>query len=280
MYKTILVHVDETARSAQRVDVAARLAIQYGAHLVGTAMTGLSPSFFPNPALAVPAPGVPPIVFPIDELRAETDRLLDLFDGQARQAGVASFERRRIDDEAGIGISMHARYGDLVVISRAALDSFSPRLRSDFPEYVVLNCNRPVLVLPAAGVTQEVGTRVTVAWNGSGNAVRAITSAIPMLQRAKEVSLAVFNADAEGELPSRDPGADIGLYLARHGIPVGITAAHASDAGESLLSFAADRGSDLIVMGAYGRSRFREILLGGASCTALLSSPIPLWMAH
>jgi nucleotide-binding universal stress UspA family protein len=280
MYKTILVHVAESARSAQRVDVAARLATLCDAHLVGAAMSGLPADFFPNPALAALDATVPALLFPIEELRAQADRALDLFERQADQAGVRSFERRRIDDEAGTGISMHAHYADLVVLSQAALDEFSPRLRSDFPEYVVLNGARPVLVLPAAGVNGELGTRVTVAWNGSGNAVRAVTAAIPMLQRAKEVSLVVFNAATEGELHGGDPGADIGTYLARHGIRAEITAAHTSDAGEALLSFAADKGSDLIVMGAYGRSRFREIVLGGASRTALRSSPIALWMAH
>jgi nucleotide-binding universal stress UspA family protein len=278
MFKTILVHVDETARSPARIDLAARLANAYDAHLVGAAVTGLSAYLFP-PALL--DPGVPAILFPIDELYAEADRVLDLFDKQADQAGVKSFERRRIDDEASAGISLSARYCDLVVISQSALDEYTPRLRSDFPEYVVLNCARPVLVLPAKGPVGAVGKRVTVAWNGSANAVRAITSAIPMLQRAQSVNLVVFDALVDSEHHGQLPGADIALYLARHGVAVDVTTAHASgEPGDALLSFAADHGSDLIVMGAYGHSRFSEIVLGGASRTALLSSPIALWMAH
>jgi nucleotide-binding universal stress UspA family protein len=278
MFKTILVHVDETARSPARIDLAARLANAYDAHLVGAAVTGLSAYLFP-PALL--DPGVPAILFPIDELYAEADRVLDLFDKQADQAGVKSFERRRIDDEASAGISLSARYCDLVVISQSALDEYTPRLRSDFPEYVVLNCARPVLVLPAKGPVGAVGKRVTVAWNGSANAVRAITSAIPMLQRAQEVNLVVLNAGTDANLHGDAPGSDMALYLARHGI--GVTVNHAADCadpGEALLSFAADHGADLIVMGGYGHSRFSEIVLGGASRTALRSSPIALWMAH
>ena len=277
MYKTILVHVDQSARSAVRTDIAARLAALHDAHLVGGAVTGLASYLFPQTGLD---PGTPAIAFPIAELHAEADRVLDLFDQRASRAGVNSFERRRIDDEAGAGISTHARYCDLVVISQSAYDEFTPRLRTDFPEYVVLNCARPVLVVPAKGAIGEVGTRITVAWNGSSNAVRAITSAIPMLQRAQAVNLVVLNSEG-GDQHGDTPGADIALYLARHGIRVDVTAAQASgDAGESLLSLAADQGADLIVMGAYGHSRFSEILLGGASRTALLTSPIPLWMAH
>jgi nucleotide-binding universal stress UspA family protein len=278
MYKTILVHVDETARSACRIDVAVRLANLYDAHLVGAAVTGLAAYLLPQAGLD---PGAPAIAFPIDELHAEADRALDLFDRQADAQGVRSFERRRIDDEAGTAISLHARYCDLVVISQCALDEFTPRLRTDFPEYVILNGARPVLVLPSKGVTGEIGKRVTVAWNGSSNAVHAITSAIPMLQQAQAVNLVVFDPAIDPDRHGDVPGADMALYLARHGIRVDATTAHAGgDAGEALLSFAADHGADLIVMGAYGHSRFSEILLGGASRTALLSSPIPLWMAH
>lgn len=278
MYKTILVHVDETARSAGRIDAAARLANLHDAHLVGAAVTGLAPYLLPQVGLD---PGASAIAFPIEELHAEADRALDLFDRHAAEQGVRSFERRRIDHEAGIGISLHARYCDLVVVSQSALDEFAPRLRTDFPEYVILNGARPALVLPAKGPTGEIGKRVTVAWNGSNNAVHAITSAIPLLQRAQAVNLVVFDPTLDADHHGDIPGADIGLYLARHGIRVDVTSAHAGgDTGEALLSFAADHGADLIVMGAYGHSRFSEILLGGASRTALLSSPIPLWMAH
>lgn len=278
MYKTILVHVDGTARSAQRVNIASRLAKLHDAHLVGLAMTGLSAFMFPVSTLT---PGMPEIDFPTDALQAAADRALDLFDSSARQAGLSSFERRRLDDEPGMGLAMQARYCDLVVISQGAPDDSALRPGSDFTEYVLLNSARPVLVVPASGTKADLGRRITVAWNGSAEAVRAITSAIALLQRAEQVCLVVVNADKEPGLHGDDPGADIALYLARHGIRVEVTSVRSSsDEGESLLAFAAEKGSDLIVMGAYGHSRFREILLGGVTRTALRSSPLPLWMAH
>lgn len=280
MYKTILVHVDETTRSLQRIEVASHLAGQYDAHLVGTAMTGLSAYMLSEGSLEV---GMPPIIFPIEELRAEAERTLDLFDTTAGRLGVKTFERRLVDDEAGIGVCLQAPYSDLIVISQTAPDEFQPRLRSDFPEYVLLNCARPVLVLPFGGVKEDIGRHITVAWNGSAEAVRAIASAIPLLQRAEKVDLVVFDADLHGNLHGEEPGADMALYLARHGIIVEVTTTASESAreeGESLLSFAADRGADLIVMGAYGHSRFRELLLGGMSRTALSSSPVSLFMSH
>ena len=278
MYKTILVHVDETSRSAQRVAAAARLAVQFEGHLVGAAITGLSAYMFPIGSIEA---GMPPIIFPIERLRAEADRALDLFDKAAQGAGVNVFERRLIDDEASLGLVLHARYSDLVVISQMVPGEFLPRLRSDFPEYVVLHCARPVLVLPYANPDIDIGGKVMIAWNGSPEAVRAIATAIPLLQRAQQVELVVFNASASGDAHGADPGADIALYLARHGIQVKVIAAQASrDDGEALLTLAVDNGADLIVMGAYGHSRFREFLLGGMTRTALLSSPVALWMSH
>ena len=278
MLKTILVHVDETARSLQRIEVAARLATQYDAHLVGAAMTGIAAYLFPVGGLES---GMPAIAFPIDELRSQANRALDVFDAAADKAGVNSVERRLVDEEVGLGLSLQARYSDLVVISQNAPDDVLPRVRSDVPEYVLLNCARPVLILPFAGVSGEIGRCVTVAWNGSAEAVRAITSAIPVLQRAEKVDLVVFDAVIGGQVHGDDPGADMALYLARYGIRVEVTVVRmAGEDGESLLSFAVDKGADLIVMGAFGHSRFREFLLGGMSRTALSSSPVALWMAH
>jgi nucleotide-binding universal stress UspA family protein len=278
MYKTILVHVDGTARAAQRIDIAARLALLHDAHLAGTAPTGLSPYVFPVGGFE---PGLPTVTFPIEELRNEADRALDAFEAAARQAGVDQFERRRIDEESGVGVSMQARYADLVVISQSAPGASLPHLRADFPEYVLLNCARPVLVVPAAGIRGTLGKRIAVAWNGSANAVRAITSAIPLLRAAEQVNLLVLNADPHAGIHGEVPGADMALYLARHGVRVDVMASDTDEeAGEALLAYAAGTDIDLIVMGAYGHSRFREILLGGATRTVLRKSPVPLWMAH
>jgi nucleotide-binding universal stress UspA family protein len=278
MLKTILVHVDATARSQHRIEVAARLAAQYEAHLVGAAMTGLSTYFFSVGSVEL---GMPPIVFPVEELRAAANRALDRFDAAAHKALLSGFERRLVEDEAGAGICLQARYSDLVVVSQTAPGEFQLGLRADFPEYVLLHSARPVLVLPHTGVKGEIGRKVTVAWNGSTGALRAITSAIPLLKRALKVDLVVFDADLQGQLHGEDPGADMALYLARHGVKVELSANESGmDVGDSLLSFAADKGSDLIVMGAYGHSRVREFILGGMSRHALEMSPVALWMAH
>ena len=278
MYKTILVHIDGTARSAQRAELASRLAVLYAAHLVGAAMTGLRSYLLPVGEYGVgfDAPGLA-----VAQVRADANRALDLFESCARGAGVASVERRCIDEEPGMGISMQARYCDLVVISQSAPGEFLPRLRSDFPDYVVLNSPRPVLVLPAQGGADTLGQRITVAWNGSPEAARAVASAIPMLQRAQQVDLVVFDPATEGAIHGEDPGADIALYLARHGIRVEVSTSDAGvDGGHALLSFAQKKSSDLIVMGAYGHTRLIERILGGATRGLMESTPAPVLMSH
>lgn len=276
MYKTILVHVDHSAASAARVAVAARLAQRAEAHLIGAAMTGLSAFMFPVSAMSV---GMPPVVFPIDELRDEADAALAKFDSAVRQAGVDAFESRRIDEDAAVGMCLQARYCDLVVIGQNGPDALPSRLRPDFAQYVLLHSGRPVLVVPSGGFDGEIGNSVTVAWNGSADAARAIASALPLLKRAGRVDLAVFDAEHIDE--GDEPGADMALYLARHGVKVVVSAHGADDnVGKALLAFAADKKSDLIVMGAFGHSRLREVVLGGVTQSALSRSPIPLWMAH
>jgi nucleotide-binding universal stress UspA family protein len=158
-----------------------------------------------------------------------------------------------------------------------------PGVRADFPEYVVMNSGRPVLIIPYAGRFHNVGRRVLIAWDASVEATRAITTAIPLLKRADHVELAVFNPTVGLEAHGERPGADIALYLARHGVKVEVSeekTAAGMDVGNALLSHAADIGADLMVMGGYGHSRFREVLLGGVTDTVLKSMTVPTLMAH
>lgn len=278
MYKTILVHVDGSAHSAHRIDIAARFALRHDAHLVGVALTGLAPYLFPAGGFD---PGMPVITFPVEQLQADAERALDAFEAAVRAAGVEKFERRRVDDETGFGISMQARYADLVVVGQRGRDDALPLLRADYPESILLHCARPVLVVPCAGARPELGKRIAIGWNGSSGAVRAITSALALLRDAQEVKLVVLNPDRDGQFHGEEPGADIALYLARHGVAVDVLATESDEEpGAALLAYAAVSGIDLIVMGAYGHSRFREILLGGATGSVLDASPLPLWMAH
>lgn len=277
-YKTILVHVDQSSHAAERIGLAAAIALAEDAHLIGAAMTGISRYVFENGAIS---PHDPTLAHHVDYLRKYAQDALQSFEKLVVQAGVQSTESRLVDDDAAGGMVLQARYADLVVIGQTDPNAATPGVMPDFPEYVVMHSTRPVLIVPYAGQFKKIGTRPLIAWDASITAMHAITAALPILVQAKEVNLVIFNAEDQDDTHGKEPGADIALYLARHGVKINVINQKVDfDAGEAILSLAADLDSDLIVMGGYGHSRFREIMLGGATRTVLSSMTIPVIMAH
>lgn len=274
-YKTILVHIDPGKRCSARVEVAIRLARQHDAHLV--ALHALAPFEPPGYVMAEMGPAI------IEAQRrvaaTEMARTEAEFTKQASAAGLRNIEWRTAIDDPVEAMTLHARYADLVVIGQAE-SSDDSHIAADFPERLVLAAGRPVLVLPSVGSFATIGKRILVAWNPSREATRAITDAIPLLRLADNVHVMAVNPKA-GE-HGTVPGADIGLYLARHGVRVEIKTDHGAeiDVGNELLSRAADLDADLIVMGAYGHSRLKEWVLGGATRTILESMTAPVLMSH
>jgi nucleotide-binding universal stress UspA family protein len=276
-YRTILVHADQSRHAPERIRVAARLALAEGAHLVGAAMTGISRYLYQDSSIDLARTVV---AMHMDALYQRATDSLAQFEQLANGIGVPTCERRLVDDEPEGGLALQSRYADVVVVSQTDPDDPFARITPGLPEYVMLNSARPVLIVPHAGVFETVGTNVLVGWDASMEATRAVTNAIPMLKRARHVTIAVFNPspfDAHGE----QPGADIALYLARHGVNIEVSLQETGiDVGNAMLSLAADRQSDLIVMGGYGHARFREMLVGGVTATILKTMTVPVLMSH
>ncbi|PWF43990.1 universal stress protein [Massilia glaciei] len=279
-YKTILVHVDDSPQAAERVGVAAGLAQAHGAHLIGLALTDASPLiYYVGGGFDISDPS---LASQLEASRQAAEKALQQFESLARGIGVASFERRLEDGEAWPGFTLQARYCDLVVICQSSNQADAPRYAADFSEHVVLNWCRPTLIIPAAGHVGHPGQRVLIAWNAGMAAARAVAGALPLLRRARQVDVAVFNPEREPyDAHGAEPGADVALYLARHGVRVGVKPQTIdTSVGDALLSAAADWSSDLVVMGAYGHSRFRELILGGTTRTVLQSMAVPVLMMH
>ncbi len=279
-YKTILVHVDGSRQVNRRIQIAASLAALYDAHLVGVALTGVPPLLF-DPLMLNP---VDPAFEPL--LKVPRQRAADAlanFESIARMIHPGPIETRLEENESALGISLQARYCDLVVLGQFDPDETAPSTTADFAESVILECGVPVLMIPFASAVESTGRRALVSWNASKQAVRAVHYALPMLQRAAQVDVAVFDPE---ELPAAYravPDKDIVDWLARHGIAARVTRQVTTDdikIGAALLSLATDLGSDLLVMGCYGHTRFREILLGGVSREILRSMTLPVLMAH
>jgi nucleotide-binding universal stress UspA family protein len=277
-YKTILVHVDETRRAIERIRLACNLALAADAHVTGIAFTGISRFLFLSGASEMDDPN---LAAHLDMLRNRAKNALESFEHIAQSANLASFDAHIVDDEASAGVSLQARYSDLVVIGQNDPDERSAAVMPDFPEYVVMNSGRPVLIVPRSGRYEVTGNRVLIAWDAGMESARAVSMAMPILKRAAVVQGVIFNASPEN-IPSPDKAAeDFALYLSRHGITAEVTEwSTEKNIGDALLSAAANLSSDLLVMGGYGHSRFREVLLGGATRTILDSMTLPVLMAH
>lgn len=277
-YKTILVHVDQSKHAAARIRIAAEIAVKENAHLIGAAMTGLSRFLYEESALDLSRTV---LANHVDLLQQRASEALVQCDRIAANTGVQSYEKRLLKDDDHGGLCLQARYCDLVVLGQTDPDEASARALSDLPEYLVLNSGRPVLIVPHAGKFETVGDSVIVAWDGGMEATRAVSNALPLLRRAKNVVVVLFNPSSSADAHGEQPGADIALFLARHDIKVEVMQQATSiGVGNALLSLAADLGTDLMVMGGYGHTRFREVLLGGVTQTILETMTVPVLMSH
>ncbi len=119
-----------------------------------------------------------------------------------------------------------------------------------------------------------------VCWDSSRPAARAVADAMPLLERAKRVEVAIVTSGS-GKYDEIE-GVDMGQHLARHGLNVEVNriARGNVDVADALLSHAADSSADFIVMGGYGHSRLREFVLGGVTRSIFRSMTVPALMSH
>jgi nucleotide-binding universal stress UspA family protein len=165
----------------------------------------------------------------------------------------------------------------MVLGQRDRNDPMDGELPGDFLPSVLVQSGRPALVLPYAGPVGPIGRNVLVAWKETRESARAVTAALPWLRKAARVHVVAYGEDAEASLERLQD------YLRTQGVQ-NITPHPAGnkddDVGNKLLSFAADLGSDLLVMGCYGHSRAREWVLGGATLSILQWMTLPVLMSH
>lgn len=257
--RKILVHQSKDPRSEVRLALAARLARGHKA--------GLSAHY---------------------EGRKDSDAGEKAFERTLKAEGIQGnwqLVAGSLDDFVG----RDARLADLIVVGQH--DSAHPPSKdADLPGHLVLAAGRPVLIVPYAGEFVTLGRRPLIAWDGTREANRAVHDALPILKKSKQVVIYVINP-REGE---RKAGTGLAEFLSVHGISAEVHRTQASvprdesavfgryaiDTGGLLMSAAADFGADLLVMGAYGHSRLRELILGGATQSILHHMTIPVLASH
>jgi nucleotide-binding universal stress UspA family protein len=279
-YKDLLVVLDPGAQTRERVIVAADLAARSEAHLIGLYL-----SMVPESPQRV---GLfdPSLLDPLYRQAQQRNRELAsevraLFEDIAGRRGVST--EWRIDSGYPADVAaLHGRYADLIVLGQIDPEDLQAPVMQPRPEEVALAVGRPLLVVPYVGCFDTIGQRALIGWDGSREATRAINDAIPLLSNAESVTVLTVDATTGSHAHGDIPGADIALHLARHGIKARTERAISAGIGpaNTLLSRASDLQADLLVMGAYGLSRFRELLLGGVTRTVLETMTVPVLMAH
>ena len=168
---------------------------------------------------------------------------------------------------------------DLVIAEqRTPIDALDSR--ADLPVQIVLNASRPVLAIPDGCEFDGIAERALIAWNLGKSASRAVFDSIPLLRNAKDVTLYSVNTDKPQDGMTSEQY--MALTLNRHDIHAHMISENKNgkEIGELILSQAAQSDSDLLVIGCYGHSRFREIIFGGVTRQVLHNAKIPLFLSH
>jgi len=257
------------------IEYAGRLAAMLGASLTGAFV-------YPSPLYTAPRYSAPALLDAIFEnarrLESEAAAAHEPFVQWARALGVARPSWHVAEDYLPDALAQIGTWHDLLVLDVNEDETWgSP---SDVASLVMAS-HLPSIVVPAS-VREPKLDCVALAWNGAPEAVRAIHAALPLLQRAKRVVL-LRGEQRNGFLEiTWKPPFEIDTHLARHGIAFDVREIGADDehAGEALLDAASKVGASLLVMGAYGRTRFSEWALGGATRYVLNHTRIPVFMRH
>jgi nucleotide-binding universal stress UspA family protein len=275
--RQILVHLDHTEATPQRLSCARRIAQQHGASLA--ALYAVSPSFVELPYAPEIGPAFAATLLEIDEGRRNA--VLKAFDAEMTLPGPMATWSQTDNFPIYAAVAQQARYADLLVLGQHDIrDQRSRQVPPEFVPDVLMASGRPALVLPFVGWSGGIGATVAIAWKETPEAARAVQAALPFLERASKVH--VFSWGEEGTPRLGGRGLDFEQYLRVHGIEATWHREGEEPAalGDLLLSRVCDVCADLLVMGCYGHSRTREWILGGVSRTALATMTLPVLMSY
>jgi nucleotide-binding universal stress UspA family protein len=257
-YKDILVYLDPTSPTQNRLRLAITIAASHRARLIG--MDVCSDAAFEG------------------KWREHAVLLQESFDEAIKQAGINGVfftaERRKRGGELRC-----AHYADLIVASQRELEG-DDLIIPGVPDDVLITSGVPVLVLPYGWRPHPVGENIVIAWKSSREATRAVHDAMPFLTGAKKVT--VFTFAPHADLFGMEPDSLVN-HLRQHGVSA--QASSWPDTGEisaidALFACLETQDADLIVAGAYGHSRLLEGLFGGASHDLTHQPSLPVLMSH
>jgi nucleotide-binding universal stress UspA family protein len=279
-YKSLLTVATSTHGLLPVVSAAAQIAISNDAHLdalaLGVDRTQVGYSYVGSGAVMIAAA----MERAEEEARAAEKALNAALGAQSPGLRVAAESAVTQLGALTDVVAARARYADLVVLPLPYGENRGVEDEAVI-EAALFEGMAPALVIPAKGMASSEPRRVVIAWNQSREALVATRRAMPFLRRAENVSIVVIDPPAHG--PERsDPGGMLCQMLVRHGVHAEVTvlARTLPRVSDVLARHLRETNTDLLVMGAYGHSRFREAILGGATRDMLEKAEIPVLLAH
>ena len=279
--KTLAVFVDASPSGQKRAAHAAAIAQRWGADVVGVHVVGpeMMPGYMYNARGHTAAEDL--IAY---ERRLATDaKAAEQLAHERFQALCAGLKvpgefrgiRRAKAEEGAI---LNAFQSDLVVVGHPAPDGLPEYMA---PERILLESGGPLLIIPNAWAGETIGEKIVIGWNATREARHAVSDAMAFLVAASSVTVLLIDPQehwGHGE----EPGADVALYLTRHGAPVAVErlTTRGSSVAEALLAYVQQHAIDLLVLGAYSHARLRELLLGGVTRTLLARMPVPVLISR
>ncbi|MGH1483208.1 MAG: universal stress protein [Geminicoccales bacterium] len=283
--RTLLVHMEDSPQLPSILKTTLVVAKRFGSHIEALHVPQILPSMLPlSPEGGLATADVMASL----EQGAEdaNDRLHAVFDefiksedvvqtaiGAATDAPSASWHELRQSDQDTL--PSRGRVFDLIVVGRPVASQFAPSMVA--LEAALFESGRPLLIVPP-DLSETVGNKIAIAWNGSTETARTIAFAQPFLQHAEEVLVVSIE---QGMVPGPS-GQDLAQNLTRSGL---VTRAQHVDArgrsvGEAMLAESKAFGADLLIKGAYTQSRLRQMIFGGATSHILAHADVPVFMAH
>ena len=271
-FKNILVYLDQGESNEERIQSALAIAKGQDATLTGVAVNAL-----PHSSILQKL-GVSGSDEVLEKARADAETAIENFRKQAETTGIGT-ETTIIECAEGKApekLSRLARIHDLSILRQANPDRDHASFVAELSEEVMFSSGRPVLFMPYIGAHEIPFAKAMIAWDGSRAATRAVHDSLPLLETMKEAVILVVDPE------KTKPGEGMSRHLEAHGISNTVMRVPKGDIITSsvIMNELSNSGADLLVMGAYGTPKLREVILGGVTRTVLESMTVPVFMSH
>ncbi len=276
--KTILVYLPSEKNAAAILEPALKIAESRSAHVIGFHLIPDLPVYGEFPA-EVSEEVIVRLQKSGKDAAAAAKRAFD----ESVQKCPVTHEWRCFTASYAAGAELVAQHGhgaDLIICGKPSDDV--PDAWSDFSETAIMRSGRPVLIVPGLKPHKTIGEHAIIAWNDTREAARAVFDSLDLLKSASTVRAVTLIEKESQRAAAEALGADLIANLARHGIGASLDVSYAGNgsAGEAILSRLLEEGCDLLIMGGYSHSRFREMIFGGVSRDILRDTWVPTLVSH